>query len=325
MLRVAVIGVGLMGRNHARIYYEHPDVQLVAICDSRPEVANDIAEKYKCKAYYSVDELLVNEKLDGVSIATNSSTHYDVVAKVVGKGINVLIEKPVADNLKDSLRIRDLVCNKNIICVVGHIERYNPVVQKALNIIINKELGKLVYITMLRQGPYSIRNTDVDVLTDLGIHDLEIVNYLTKKVGDKIINYKLFANHVIRKDVYDIVRTLMQTEQGVIISLSTDVLSPTKIRKMYVGGEKALLELDFITQELSLYKNGAIKDDLEYDDILKGVSIGECTKITVEKKEPLFLEINNFIDAINGKDMPFVDVNAAVDAIVLLEKIKTNY
>lgn len=325
LLNIAVIGVGNMGKNHARIYFEHSNVNLVAICDNNKSVADSFAEKYKCKAYYDLDEMLNTEKLDGVSICVPTMQHKEVVEKIAQKKINILLEKPAASSVKEAEEIRNLVKQSNIVCVVGHIERYNPAVRKAIDMIFKGELGKLFYINVLRQGPYPPGTVDVDVLTDLGIHDLEIINYMLNKMGDCVSNACLQTHNFLNKKEPDIVRVLMKTKENVVITLATDILSPTKIRKLYICGKKGMLKLDYITQELTFYENGKYKENIEYSEILMGITVGEERRINIEKKEPLLMEIENFLNSIEGKEKPYVNIDDALNGIVLLESLKENF
>ena len=323
--KIAVIGVGNMGKNHARIYFERPDVELVAICDSNKERCDEFAGKYKCKAYYDLDEMLTNEQLDGVSICVPTMLHKAVVEKIAQKKINILLEKPAAHNVKEAEEIRDIIKKAGVVCVVGQIERYNPAVRKVIDLVFKGELGKIFYMNILRQGPYPPGVVDVDVLTDLGIHDLEIINYLLGKMGDCVSHACLQTHNFINKKDPDIIRVLMKTKENIVINLSTDILSPTKIRKLYICGKKGLLSLDYITQEITFYENGKHRENIDYQEILTGVTVGEERKIIVEKKEPLLMEINNFLNSISGKEKPYVTIDDALNGIILLEHLKENF
>ena len=323
--KIAVIGVGNMGKNHARIYFERSDVELVAICDSNKERCDEFAGKYKCKAYYDLDEMLTNEQLDGVSICVPTMLHKAVVEKIAQKKINILLEKPAAHNVKEAEEIRDIIKKAGVVCVVGQIERYNPAVRKVIDLVFKGELGKIFYMNILRQGPYPPGVVDVDVLTDLGIHDLEIINYLLGKMGDCVSHACLQTHNFINKKDPDIIRVLMKTKENIVINLSTDILSPTKIRKLYICGKKGLLSLDYITQEITFYENGKHRENIDYQEILTGVTVGEERKIIVEKKEPLLMEINNFLNSISGKEKPYVTIDDALNGIILLEHLKENF
>ncbi|MDD4983834.1 MAG: Gfo/Idh/MocA family oxidoreductase [Candidatus ainarchaeum sp.] len=323
--KIAVIGVGNMGKNHARIYFERPDVELVAICDSNKKKCDEFSEKYKCKAYYDLDEMLNNEQLDGVSICVPTMLHKAIVEKVAQKKINILLEKPAAPSVKEAEEIKDIIKKAGVTCVVGQIERYNPAVRKVIDLVFRGELGKIFYINILRQGPYPPGVVDVDVLTDLGIHDLEIINYLLGKMGDCVSYACLQTHNFINKKDPDIIRVLMKTKENIVINLSTDILSPTKIRKLYICGKKGLLSLDYITQEITFYENGKHKENIEYQQILTGVTVGEERKILVEKKEPLLMEIENFLSCIAGTEEPYVSIDDALNGIILLESLKKNF
>lgn len=322
MLNIAVIGVGNMGKNHARIYFEHPDAKLVAVCDINKERCDEFAKKYKCNGYYDVDSLLQSEKLNGVSIAVPTSVHKEIVEKVVPSGINILLEKPVAGNLKDSEFIKEIVKKHKVVCVVGHIERYNPGVKKVLEMVFNNNLGKLFYINAIRQGLTPQGFVDTDALTNLGIHDLEIINYIVNKTKDSFVDFLGMKESQISK-YGDLFRVNIKTKNKCVVNLVVDTLTPTKKRELYICGEKGLLTLDYISQKLTFYTNGNAKESYTYADILRGISLGETININIEIKEPLLMEINNFIKSIEGKEEPFVSINDAVESIMLLEKIKS--
>lgn len=322
LLNIAVIGVGNMGKNHARIYFEQPDVKLVAVCDINKQRCDEFAEKYKCKAYCDLDDMLKIEKLDGVSICVPTSIHKEIVEKVASHKVAILLEKPVTGNLKDSEYVQKVIKQNKIICVVGHIERYNPGVRKALEMLFNGELGKLFYINAVRQGLNPQGFVDVDALTNLGIHDLEIVNYIIKNMSDSFVYFNGLKESQINK-YGDIFRVNMKTQNKCIVNLVVDTLTPTKKRELYICGEKGLLALDYITQKLIFYTNGSAKESYSYSEILKGVSLGETININFEIKEPLLMEINNFLNSIEGKEKPFVCIDDAVASMVLLEKIES--
>jgi UDP-N-acetylglucosamine 3-dehydrogenase len=321
MLNIAVIGVGNMGKNHARIYFEHPDINLVAVCDIKKDRADDYALKYKCKAYYDVESLLQNEKLDGVSIVVPTLVHKEIVEKVVPRKINILLEKPVSSNLKDAEIIRNIIKENNVVCVCGHIERYNPGVRKSLEMVFNNDLGKLIYINAIREGLNPQGFVDVDALTNLGIHDLEIINYIIKNIPDSIDYFVGLKESIINK-LGDLFRISIKTNNKCVINLVVDTLTPIKKRELYICGEKGLLSLDYISQKLVFYTNGSLKESYSYSDILRGVTSGETININFEIKEPLFLEIDNFIKSIKGIEKPFVGIDDAVESIMLLEKIQ---
>ena len=192
--------------------------------------------------------------------------------------------------------------------------------------VFDGKLGKILYIDGARQGPYPKAQIDVDILTDLGIHDLEIINYLLTKLNDNVDEIFVFTNSVISDDENkDIARVLLKTTKNVIINLSVDRLTPDKRRKIFICGEKGLLLLNYITQELVFHKNGEMESSYEYSDILKGISVGSKEDIVIDKKEPLFIEIDNFLKTIEGKETAFVNIEDAIKGIELLEKIKDKY
>lgn len=317
-LNTAVIGIGSMGKNHARIYADLPDVNLVAVADSDEETANNIAEKYACKPYTDYKEVIQNEKLDVVSIAVPTKLHKQVALEVIEKGIHVLIEKPIASSVEEGKEIIEFAKNKNIKLMVGHIERFNPAVIELKKRLDNNELGKIFKIDVNRVGPFPSRIRDVGVVIDLAVHDLDIIRYLTNSEVEKMhseIEKQIHTQHE------DLLSAILRLKNGVICNLNVNWLTPTKIRKIYVTGEKGMFVINYLTQELYFYENAEINNNVDYTDIMMGVSEGKMIKFNFEKKEPLKVEIEHFIDCVKNNKEPLITGEDSLKALELANKL----
>ena len=317
-LNVAVIGIGSMGKNHARIYADLPDVNLVAIADSNEESTENIAKKYTCKSYKDYKEMIQNENLDVVSIAVPTKLHKQASLEVIEKGINVLIEKPIAPSVEEGKEIIEFAKNKNIKLMVGHIERFNPAVIELKKRLDNNELGKIFKIDVNRVGPFPSRIRDVGVVIDLAVHDLDIIRYLTNSEVEKVhseIEKQIHTQHE------DLLSAILRLKNGVICNLNVNWLTPTKIRKIYITGEKGMFVINYLTQELYFYENAEINNNVDYTDIMMGVSEGKMTKFNFEKKEPLKVEIEHFIDCVKNKKEPLITGEDSLKALELANKL----
>lgn len=317
-LNVAVIGVGSMGKNHARIYSDLSGVNLVAVADNNRKTAQDISKKYGCQPYVDYKKMLESEELDIVSVAVPTKLHKQVASDVIEKEINVLIEKPIASSAKEGKEIADFAEKKGVKLMVGHIERFNPAVIELKKRIDNGELGKIFKIDVNRVGPFPSRIRDVGVVVDLAVHDLDIIRYLTGSEVERVhseIEKKVHTKHE------DLLSAVLRLTNGVICNLNVNWLTPTKIRKLYITGEKGMFVVNYLNQDLYFYENAEIKNNANYTDIMMGVSEGKMVKFNFEKKEPLKVEIEHFIDCVkNGKE-PIVSSDDSIKALELANKI----
>ena len=318
ILNAAVIGIGSMGKNHARIYADLPDVNLVAVADSNEEASKNISEKYTCKPYTDYKEMIQNEKLDVVSIAVPTKLHKQVALDVIEKGINVLIEKPIASSVEEGKKIIEFASKKKVKLMAGHIERFNPAVIELKKRLDNNELGKIFKIDVNRVGPFPGRIRDVGVVIDLAVHDLDIIRYLTNSEVEKI---HAETEKKIHTDHEDLLSAILKLKNGVICNLNVNWLTPTKIRKLYITGEKGMFVINYLTQELYFYENAEINNSADYTDIMMGVSEGKMMKFNVEKKEPLKVEIEHFISCIKNHKEPIITGEDSIKALELANKL----
>ncbi|MDY6931663.1 MAG: Gfo/Idh/MocA family oxidoreductase [Halobacteriota archaeon] len=283
-MRVGVIGVGVMGEHHTRVYSEMENVRLVGISDLNESKVIKLAEQYGAKAYTDHKELL-KEELDAVSIAVPTSLHKDVALDAINYGIkSILIEKPIADTLENAEIITKAAEDAGVKIVVGHIERFNPAVIKLKEMLEKKLLGEVVSISAKRVGPFNDRIRDVGVITDLGVHDIDVISYLYDKKADDVVT---IAGNGIRP-FEDRASILLRFNGNCSGLIETNWLTPHKVRKLTVMGLDGVAYLDYIDQSLELHYEG-----------------GQVEVVEVEKGEPLRRELEHFIHvAGNGHHSP---------------------
>lgn len=310
-MNVAVIGVGNMGQHHARIYSELPQVNLVGICDLDKKRGTDIARLYGVNYYQQLEDLLEKEALDAVSIAVPTAFHYSVAQTCLKKGINVLLEKPIATNIEDAKKIVSLANKNKIVLLIGHIERFNPSVQKLKSMVENGDMGEITALISRRVGGIPPAVSTIDIATDLAIHDVDISNYLLDKLPTKIsVNKQRYHS-----ETFDSVEFFLQYGSTTAY-IQANWITPVKIRKLHVTGTEGYVEVDYITQQLDYYKSNSkrfSKASSDFSEYILQFSTPEKQVITIEKKEPLKEEILFFLNAVQQKKM--IDNNHAIDSL----------
>ncbi|NCX47649.1 MAG: gfo/Idh/MocA family oxidoreductase [Verrucomicrobia bacterium] len=265
-VKVGVAGVGHMGKEHARIYSELQEVELVGVHDSNPDTARKIAAKCKTRAFGSLEEMV--DAVDAASIVTPTTTHLAIAEPFLKRGKHVLVEKPIAMDTEEARKLVDLAEKHGAKLAVGHVERFNPVL-----VALEERLGRPRFIEAHRLSPYPGRSTDIGVVMDLMIHDLEIILHL---VRSPVTSVDAVGIPVLSKGE-DIANARIRFANGCVANLTTSRISPEKLRKIRVFQDDAYLSLDYMKQEGEIYKrlDGKITRD----------------KIPVMKGEPLASQI----------------------------------
>jgi len=313
-LKTAVIGTGNMGKNHARIYSELETSDLVAICDVIEE-GRKIAEEYGCKFYTDCNEMLKKEKPDIVSVCVPTKLHYDIAKLVINSGSNILIEKPITDNIENAEELLKLAEEKNVQLSVGHIERFNPAVQKLKELIDDGKIGKITSILARRVGLFPPQIKDANVVIDLAVHDVDIFNYMLGKKPERVSIERGTALITKRADYADI---FLKYPDNINCFVQVNWITPVKIRKLSITGTKGYAELDYITQDLVFYKSNYKKDYNGFGDFVVNFGKPEKIAVEIEKGEPLKKELESFIEAVQNNKEPVVKGRQAVDVLKIL-------
>lgn len=290
-MKVGVIGTGTMGKNHVRIYSELKEIEEVYAFDVDGEKAKRLKE-YGVIICSSLEELL--ERVDAVSICVSTKYHLEVAKRAIEKDVHSLIEKPIALNVREGEELVNLLEDKGLIVGIGHIERFNPIVEEIEKIIENP-----LYVEIKRHNPASARITDSTIVEDLMIHDIDIVfNVLYKSVSGDYELYSAGNN--------DLCKVLIKFNSS-IVSLSASRKASKKIRAIYIEEEEFTIEGDFMNQEIYVYrkpgKYGIENERYTQENIIE--------KVLVNKVEPLKEELKTFIACVKkGEEFPITPVQA---------------
>lgn len=306
-----------MGEGHSRIYKRFEDVKLVAVCDRNLKAAKEVAQKFGTKFYSSHIDLIDNEEIDAVSIATPTNAHKEIALDFIDKKIPILVEKPLASTSKDAQEIVDRASVNKVLLQVGHVERFNPAVIELSNLIKKGKFGKILSIVIKRVGLFPQRIKDVNVVTDLAVHDLDIVTSILGRLP--LCVFARGGGGLIkgREDHAEIF--LDYGEFGCFIQVNW--VTPVKIRTLAITGTKSYAEIDYITQKMQLYEsNYRLKRPRGFEEFIE---FGEpkTRQIDLSGKEPLELELINFINSVRRLEEPKVTGNDGVRALILAEAI----
>lgn len=298
-MKVAVIGVGSMGRNHARVFSELPEAELVAVSDADAKQADAAAEKFGARAYTEYRELLEKEKPDAVSIAVPTVLHEEAGVAALESGAHVLMEKPIAATVEEGQRLIAKARSAGRKLMVGHIVRFNPAIQALKQKLAAGELGRIFQVFCRRAGPFPARIRDVGVVVDLAPHDVDLMRFLTD--ADPVRLYAEIEQR-LHTDHEDLLWGVLRFADGITGSLEINWLTPTKVRETLVLGERGLFRVDDLTQDLYFFENAQAKD-VQWATLqtLKGVSEGSMTRFAIPRFEPLKAELQSFLKAIQDE------------------------
>jgi UDP-N-acetylglucosamine 3-dehydrogenase len=314
--RVGLVGAGSMGRNHMRVLADLEEADLVAVCERDPAILSAAAQKYGVATHGSWQEMYEREKLDAVVVAVPTQFHLEAVLAALASGLHVLVEKPIAASLDEGKALIQAAAQAGRILAVGHIERFNPAVRELKRRVEVGDLGRVYQVHTVRNGPFALRVRDVGVVIDLATHDLDVMYQV---VGSEVKRLYAETEQRIHTEHEDLLNALLKFENGAIGVLQANWLTPTKIRQVSVLGEKGLFVANYLTQELTYYKNANIELDL--DSHPSGVSEGEMVRYPVVQAEPLRLELKSFLSSVATGGPPEVDGNAGLRALQLAEAL----
>ena len=296
VLRVGVVGVGHIGKNHARLYGDLPSAKFTAVYDIDQPRAKKITEKSHALAAHSIDEFA--ENIDAASIATPTSTHFEIAKQLLDRGKHLLIEKPIAENTAHATELAELAAQRGLILQVGHVERFNPVLSA-----LEERLTHPRFIEAHRLSPYPERSTDIGVVLDLMIHDLEIILHL---VRSPVQNIDAVGVPVLSRGE-DIANARIRFENGCIANITSSRISPERMRKIRVFQQDAYLSLDYQEQTGEIYRRvgGRITRD----------------KVAIEREEPLKRQLASFIECASTGRAPRVSGFQGAAALELAVEI----
>jgi UDP-N-acetylglucosamine 3-dehydrogenase len=311
-IRTAVIGVGAMGRHHARLYHDLLDSELVAVADTSRASGEAIAKLYGIKFYTDCRAMLDAEEVEAVSVCVPTTLHREVALEAIRRGIHVLVEKPIAASVSDGQFIVDQAHARDLVCMVGHVERFNPAVVELKRHLDQGELGRIFEIVARRKGPFPVRVRDVGVVVDLAAHDLDIMWYLT---GAEVTRVYAETAQRVHESHEDMLSGLLRFSDGIVGVLDINWLTPTKIRELSVIGERGMFQVNYLTQDLFFFENAQAGEVWDTLSILRGVAEGCMIRHVVPKREPLRSELEAFLATVRGEDVPVVNGAAGLRAL----------
>jgi len=314
-LRAAVIGLGSMGANHARVLSDLPSVELVGVADADPERVAKATAGRAFAGFANAGTLLAETRPDMVSVVVPTGLHEEIATEVVGAGANVLVEKPIAANLAAATRIAAAAEEKGVLLTVGHIERFNSAIRELKRRLDEGQGGRVLQMRARRVGPFPHRIRDVGVIHDLAPHDIDIMRYL---LGDEVERVYAEAQRHINTDNEDIFAGMLHFRRGTLGLLDINWLTPTKERTLTVLCEKGMFIADYAEQSLVFFENYAAS---AREGVIASVTEGPMTRYPTNYREPLRVELEAFRDAVRDHREAPVTARDGIAALAVAEAL----
>ena len=324
-IKAGVIGVGHLGRHHARVYSQIPEAQLVGVHDTDSEKAQKVAKELDTVYFENLSDLV--EGIDAVSLAVPTTFHYSLAYEILSKEKNLLVEKPITETVNQAEKLVSLAKANNLILQVGHIERFNPAFKATENLGLEPK-----FIESHRLAQFNPRGTDVAVILDLMIHDLDLILSLVKSEVKTIEA----AGISVLSDSEDIANARLTFENGCVANITSSRISARPLRKMRLFEKNSYISLDFLQRSVEIYKlvdaDFVPTKEREKKTIVGNIPTGETGKTIIyekpeiESEDMLTLEIKSFLDAVKKKKHPKVsgeDGKRALEvALEIVDKAK---
>lgn len=294
-MRIIQIGIGGWGKNHIRILSQLG--VLVAVCDTDFQKSKEYGEKYSVNHYESLDEILSSEEFEGAFVVTPTSTHTEITKKLLEARKHVFVEKPMTYKSEDGEKLAKLAEKNKVILTCGYIERFNPAVEVVKKMVKEKKFGDLVMLEFHRENRIPLHIKDVGIIHDTSVHDIDTANWLFDDMPQVI-----FARAgKIKHEHEDFASIMLGYKNDKVAIISSNWITPKKIRKFNAVCTEAIITSDFISQEIIVEKDE------------------ESKTIQNEKQEPLLLEIKSFLGAIEGKNELVIKSQEAVNVTKIAE------
>jgi len=313
-LRAGLIGLGMMGRHHARVLRSLTDVELVAVADPAGD-PHGVAGSLPLLA--NVEELIATG-IDYCMVAVPTVYHEPIGLALAAAGVHAMIEKPLAQDGASARRLADAFDAAGLVGAVGHIERYNPALQQLRARLEHGELGTMYQVVTRRQGPFPARIADVGVVKDLATHDIDLTGWVTQQSFRSVAARTAYKSGRAHEDLVAVVG---QLTDGTVTSHLVNWLSPMKERVTIVTGERGAFVADTLTADLTFHANGLIPTTWDEIASFRGVSEGDMTRYAFPKPEPLRTEHEAFRDAVLGKSTDIVTMRQGLETVAVAEAV----
>ncbi len=315
-VRAAVLGVGAIGRHHARVYAELDGVELVAIADRAAERRQSVARRYGVPAYAEAEALLAEVRPEVVSVAVPTALHAPVTLAALEAGAHVLVEKPIADSVAGAEAMIGAAERLRKWLMVGHVERFNPAVLELQQRLAANELGPIIKAHARRLSPFPAHVRDVGVVMDLATHELDILMHLLAQPVSRLYaetGRNLHPHHE------DMLLGMLRFANGALGVLDVNWLTPNKVRRLEITGPGGMFVLDYLHQDLFYYENSQAPGQWDAMALFRGVAEGRVVKLAIVRREPLAAELEAFISSVREGRSPPVSGRAGLRALALAE------
>jgi UDP-N-acetylglucosamine 3-dehydrogenase len=314
-LRGAVLGLGMIGRHHARILQGTPEVDFAGAVDPGGDRFRAVHDP--SRLFSSLDDLLRGGAPDFAVVAVPTEEHVSCAERLAAEGVHLLVEKPLAATTEEAREVIAAVERAGVRAAVGHVERYNAALLAARERL--DELGALMLIGTERSGPFPDRIKDVGVVKDLATHDLDLVRWL----GDAPVEVVAAqTSHRMGREHEDLVLATGRLASDVPFHCAVDWLTPTKTRRTRILGERGMLVADTLTGDLTLHKNADVQIEWAETQQLRGVSEGDAIRFALQRREPLVVEHETFRAYVAGDDgAPIVPLDAGLETVMTAEAV----
>lgn len=317
-LRAGLVGLGMMGRNHARVLQSTEGLRLVGVADPAGDPHGAAAG---VRVHPSVDSLIA-AGLDLCVVATPTEDHEPVGEALAAAGVHTLMEKPLATDTAAARRLVDRFGTAGLVGAVGHIERFNPALLQLRARLDGGALGEPYQVTTIRSGPFPGRVRDVGVIMDLATHDVDLTAWV---VGSRFAAVSAVSAHRSGRRHEDLVVAIGVLANGVATNHQVNWLSPMKERRTVVTGERGAFVADTLTGDLTFYENGRVETTWDRVSSFRGVTEGNMTRYAFPKREPLATELEGFRDAVRGRpEAAVVTMREAVTSVRVAEAMATS-
>lgn len=319
MISFAVVGVGSMGRNHARVLQSMPGVHLAALVEPNEAIGREVARLHGGTLHASLASLLAGDLPTAAIVAVPTQEHFATARALIERGVHVLVEKPITATEEEGVALTQLAADRGVVLGVGHVERFNPAVLALKAHLAKGALGRVFQVRATRIGPFPARIRDVGVALDLATHDIDLMRWL---LGAEVVRVYAESKREVHTSNDDLVSALLRFadasgSEGVLGTLEVNWLTPTKCRELTVTGERGMFRVDYLTQDLSFFENASAPIAAGWPEmsVLRGVSEGTMTRFQVPKKEPLRAELEAFVAGIGGDRSGIVSGQDGVRAL----------
>ena len=301
----AVIGVGYLGRFHAQKYQQLPNASLIGVCDVNPEACQAVAAELQVPAYLNYEDIL--DKVQAVSIAATTNKHFEIAAKCLERGIHVLIEKPITETVEQAQKLILLAQKHQAKLQVGHLERFN-----SARLALEPYLEKPLFIESQRLAPYNPRGTDVNVVLDLMIHDIDMIQNMVKS---PILSIVAQGTPILTQSI-DIANARITFSNQCVANITASRISFKTARKTRIFQNNSYISIDYQNKQFAVFKKGD-------EELFPGVANILQTQQTFEKGDALLEEIKAFLKCIEDDSTPLVTGEEGRDALETAERITT--